>query len=133
MTQLLCHLWGDYILQSDWMAKGKTIWWPPCLLHVLFYSAGFLILRPSWKALAVIAVTHYFIDRYRLARFVVYAKNWSPMRIEFWPKGRFVCWYHAVTPTGYPDGTPDWLAVWLLIIADNILHLTINFLALKYL
>lgn len=24
MTQLLLHLWGDYILQSDWMATNKT-------------------------------------------------------------------------------------------------------------
>lgn len=132
MTQLLCHLWGDYIFQSDWMAKGKTIWWLPCLLHVLLYSAGFLVLRPHWRALAVIAVTHYLIDRYRLARFVVYAKNWTPKKFEFWRTGPML-WYHALTATGYPDGTPDWMAVWLLIIADNILHLTINFAALKYL
>jgi len=31
--------------------------------------------------------------------------------------------------TGYPALAPDWLAVWLLIIADNIMH----GLALKYL
>jgi hypothetical protein len=131
MTQLLCHLWGDYILQSDWMAKGKTIWWLPCLLHVSFYSAGFLLLRPSWRAFAVIIVTHYFIDRYRLARFVVFAKNWSPAH---WLRaGAPVIWYYKLTPTGYPDGTPDFMAVWLLIIADNILHLTINFAALRYL
>lgn len=131
MTQLLCHLWGDYILQSDWMAKGKTIWWPPCLLHVLLYSAGFLVLRPSWQALAVIAGTHYFIDRYRLARYVVFAKNWSPAHWRI--AGAPVIWYHRMTATGYPDGTPDFMAIWLLIIADNILHLTINFLALRYL
>jgi hypothetical protein len=35
--------------------------------------------------------------------------------------------------TGYPSETPVWLATWLLIIADNALHLAINFLALKYL
>ncbi len=132
MSQLLLHLWGDYILQSDWMAKGKTIWWFPCLLHVTLYSAGFLFLRPSWKALAVIAVTHYFIDRYRLARLVVYLKNWFPIKPEFWRKHWGpIMWYHTLTPTGYPDGTPDWMAVWLLIVADNTLHLTINFFALK--
>ena len=133
MSQLLCHLWGDYILQSDWMAKDKSIWWLPCLLHVAFYSTTFLFLHPSWKAFAVIAVTHYFIDRYRLARFVVFAKNWSPVLPEFWRKHGPVMWYHTLTPTGYPEGRPDFLAVWLLIIADNTLHLTINFLALRYL
>jgi hypothetical protein len=131
MTQLLCHLWGDYILQSDWMAKGKTTWWFPCFLHVLFYSAGFLLLHPHWKALSVIAVTHYLIDRYRLARFVVFAKNWYPIRYEFWRTG-FVSWNHIITSTGYPDGA-EWLNVWLLIIADNTLHLTINYFSLRYL
>lgn len=132
MGQLLCHLWGDYILQSDWMAKGKTIWWAPCLLHVLLYSGTFLLLHPNWKALAVIALTHYFIDRYRLARLVVFAKNWTPVRLEFWLKrGAPILWYHRLTATGYPEGVPDWMSVWLLIIADNTLHLTINYLALK--
>jgi len=82
--------------------------------------------------MAVIAVTHYFIDRYRLARFVVFAKNWYLKKFDFW-KPMPVGWQHKVTPTGYPESTPDWLAVWLLIIADNILHLTINGLALRYL
>ena len=134
MPQLLCHLWGDYILQSDWMAKGKPLWWLPCLLHVAFYSAGFLILRPSWQALAVIAVTHYFIDRYRLARLVVYLKNWIPANPPSWKETWGpIFWQGSLTPTGYPPETPAWMAVWLLIIADNTLHLTINFLALRYL
>ena len=130
MSQLLLHLWGDYILQSDWMAKGKTIWWFPAAIHVLFYSLPFLLLHPSWRAMAVIAVTHYLIDRYRLARYLVFAKNWSPKHLEFWNRGP-ICWYYKLTATGYPDGTPDFMAIWLLIIADNILHLTINYLALR--
>lgn len=133
MSQLLCHLWGDYILQSDWMAKGKAIWWFPCLLHVLLYSAGFLVLRPSWNALAVIFATHYLIDRYRLTRLLVYAKNWAPMKPEFWIKGRVMLWQPRLTLTGYPDEMPEFLSFWLHTIADNILHLTINFLALRYL
>jgi hypothetical protein len=68
MTQLLIHLWGDYILQSDWMAQNKTKAYLPAFVHALLYSLGFLLLRPSWKAWLVIAVTHFFIDRYRLAR-----------------------------------------------------------------
>lgn len=131
MAQLLCHLWGDYIFQSAWMAKGKTSWWLPCLLHVLFYSAGFTLLTRNWKALAVIAGTHYLIDRYRLARLVVFAKNWAPVLPEFWLKRGPIMWHYKLTLTGYPDGTPDWMAAWLLIIADNVLHLTINFFVLR--
>ena len=132
MTQLLLHLWGDYILQSDWMAKGKTIWWLPCLLHVTLYSLPFLLVGATWRAFVVIFATHYLIDRYRLARFLTFAKNWEPKKPQFWKTGP-IQWYPLVTSTGYPTENPAWLAVWLLIIADNILHLTINFLALKYL
>lgn len=32
---------------------------------------------------------------------------------------------------GYGPDTPDWLAVWLLIIADNTMHLLINRFALR--
>jgi Protein of unknown function (DUF3307) len=126
VTQLLLHLWGDYILQSDWMAQNKTRSWFPAFVHALLYSVIFTLLRPSLTAWLVIFSTHLVIDRYRLARFVVMAKNWflSPLiaRIEDYN-----------TPTGYPESSPAWLAVWLTIIADNVLHLTINSLALQYL
>jgi len=67
--------------------------------------------------------THELIDRYRLARYVVWTKNWlGPNRP----------WVEC-SMTGYPAGRPTWLTVWLLIIADNICHICINGLALKYL
>ncbi len=40
--------------------------------------------------------------------------------------------YKPVTTTGYPEDTPDWLSVWLLIITDNTLHIIINGLAIYY-
>lgn len=129
MTQLLCHLWGDYILQSDWMANNKTKASVPAFIHALVYSLTFLFLTRSWKALAVIMVTHFFIDRFRLARLIVAAKNTvgQPYRKFLDAPDQYS------TATGYPKGLPDWMAVWLLIVADNILHLTINYLSLKYL
>jgi hypothetical protein len=36
-------------------------------------------------------------------------------------------------PTGYPPTTPIWLSTWLLIVADNTLHLAINYAALRWL
>ena len=33
---------------------------------------------------------------------------------------------------GYPNSSPAWLTVWLMIIADNTLHLTINFIAITF-
>ena len=130
MTQLLCHLWGDYILQSDWMATNKVKSYFAAAIHTLLYSLPFLLLRPSLGAWCLIAGTHFFIDRFRLARYIVWAKNWMG------PWGANLLWRNC-SKTGYLDsdrlGPPAWLAFWLLIIADNTLHLTINFCALRYL
>lgn len=121
--QLVCHAIGDYILQSDWMASEKTKRHFAAWIHALTYFLPFLALSPSWPAFAVIVTTHALIDRYRLARYIVWAKNWlGPNRP----------WSECVA-TGYPADRPAWLAVWLMIIADNILHVLINGAALRWL
>ncbi len=121
--QLLCHAVGDYVLQSDWMANTKTKRSVACLAHVLTYALPFLFLRPSLLALSAIVGSHFVIDRWRLARFVCWAKNWlGPNRP----------WSECST-TGYPSDRPPFMAVWLLIIADNIMHVAINGAALRWL
>jgi hypothetical protein len=155
--QLLAHLWGDYLLQSDWMAENKTKRWLPAAIHATVYSLAFLLFRPSLLAFAVILGTHYLIDRYRLARYVVWGKNWLLAPRWLWAEyttgslgwqlytGGFEGEDHGpiyrggtmpfreCAATGYMPSRPIWLAVWLLIIADNILHLTINYAALRWL
>lgn len=100
MEQLLIHLWGDYIFQSSWMAANKTKRWDAALIHATIYSIPFLLLSQNPVSLAIIWLTHLLIDRFSLVK---------KMR-------KF-------------DG-PDYLTVWLSIIADNTVHLTINYLAL---
>ena len=118
--QIVAHAVGDYVVQSDWMANHKTKRALPAALHAITYALPFLFLKPSRKALAVIVGTHYLIDRYRLARFVCWAKNQTgPIET------------HELTDTGYPDSRPPWLAYWLLFITDNILHVLINGWALR--
>lgn len=124
--QLLAHAIGDYVLQSDWMATEKTKRSIAAALHAVTYAIPFGFFRPSIGATALIIVSHFVIDRWRLARFVVFFKN------AFWcHSNRPFSDYQ--TPTGYPAETPAWLAVWLLIIADNVLHVLINGIALKFL
>jgi hypothetical protein len=157
--QLVAHAIGDYVLQSDWMASNKTKRSLAALCHVAAYAIPFLFFRPSALAMTVIVGTHFVIDRWRLARFVVWMKNLlAPVRIVrvdnretarqvvaeatagfsmVW-LGSFVVasvnyQWSKCSATGYPPDTPAWLAVWLLIIADNVLHVLINGLALKYL
>lgn len=116
--QLVCHAVGDYVLQSHWMATEKTKRTLACLAHVATYALPFLFLRPSLAALAVIVASHFAIDRWRLARFVCWIKNGLN---------------GDRATTGYPSDTPPWLSVWLLIIADNIMHVAINGAALRWL
>lgn len=123
--QLLAHAVGDYILQSDWMATEKTKKNTAAVAHALTYSLPFLFFRPSFFAWAFIVVTHFLIDRFRLARYLVWAKN----RLT---PGQRLSWAEC-SGTGYPPQTPAFLAVWLLIIADNILHITLNGIALRFL
>jgi hypothetical protein len=127
--QLFCHVIGDYVLQSHWMATNKTKSSRVALYHVLTYALPFLFLRPSLLAMVVIVGSHFLIDRYRLARFVVAFKNLffsSPAEYERQSK-------ELDMATGFPKDCPPWLAVWLLIIVDNCLHVLINGLALRYL
>lgn len=121
--QLTCHLIGDYLLQSDWMAIEKTKQHFAAGVHALVYSLSFLFLQPSWLAIVIIITTHFLIDRYRLARYIVWAKNWL---------GPNKPWKDC-NVTGYPSDRPAWLTVWLLIIADNVLHILINGFAIKFL
>lgn len=136
MIQLILHLLGDYVLQSHWMAINKRTSSVAAGAHVITYSLPFLMLSPSWLAFSVIIGTHFLIDRFGLARFVVWAKNviFDP---DFWQNHNRHIEEHVIpkygTATGYPSDTPPFLAVWLLIACDNTLHLAINYAALRWL
>lgn len=125
MEQLLLHLVGDYLTQTDWMAREKTkrLW--AALVHAFVYSLPFVfVFNLTWLAWGVILGSHWVIDRFRLARYVVFAKNWITDRSLRWTDCQL---------TGYPSSTPMWLSVWLMIIADNTLHLSINYASLRWL
>lgn len=123
MLQLLLHLFGDYVTQSDWMAQRKTESNWAALVHATVYASPFILIA-GWKALLVIWITHLVIDRFRLARYLVFAKNFMGWP---WPE------WEDCKATGYPSARPAWLSVWLLIVADNTMHLAINWAAIRWL
>jgi hypothetical protein len=141
---IVAHLVGDYLLQSDWMAQQKTASSWPAAAHALTYGLPFALFV-SWPALLFIVGTHFVIDRWRLARYVVWAKNFLAPR--WLDSGRMTTeWCGSGIPgnvplmarnhpwadcsaTGYHKDRPPWLAVWLLIIADNTMHLAMNAVA----
>jgi hypothetical protein len=123
---IVAHLFGDYVIQSDWMALEKTKRWWPAVVHAVTYGLPFLLVTRSPWALLVIVGTHAVIDRYRLARHVIWAKNLLAPKTYRHP------WAECAA-TGYHRSRPDWLAVWLMIIADNALHLVTNGAAVVWL
>jgi hypothetical protein len=147
--QFLAHCVGDYLLQSDWMATKKRTSIGVACVHAWVYTLCFMPFV-LWRddgmaALSVIFTTHALIDHYGLARYVVWAKNflaprWMVVKSPSVEYGvtfdeqhlRNLPWSDC-TATGYPPDRPPFLAVWLLIVADNVLHVLINGLALRFL
>ena len=123
--QLFLHALGDYVIQSHWMATEKTRRWWPALVHAITYALPFTLITTSPWALLVIAGTHALIDRYRLARWVVWARN-----VLLRPPGQEL---DQAPGQAFPDDCPPYLGVWLVIIADNVLHVAINAAALRWL
>lgn len=124
MEQLILHLFGDYITQTDWMAREKVNKRRAALIHATVYSLPFLLLTTSPLALFVIWSTHYVIDHYRLAKHVIFYKNRLFDKSLQWEDCK---------DTGFHKSVPPYLSVWLMIIVDNTMHLTINYLAIAYL
>jgi hypothetical protein len=105
------------------MAAHKVERAGPALAHAISYAACFVPVTRDRRALFVIGATHFVIDRYRLAKYVCWAKNQLVPAVERYP-------FDETTPTGYPP-KPHGLEVPLMIAADNAIHLAINGWALR--
>jgi hypothetical protein len=70
MELLVAHMMGDYFIQNTWMATNKAKHWFPCLIHCFLYALSVMAICRwcDWR-LAVVFLTHYFMDRYRLASY----------------------------------------------------------------
>lgn len=113
------HLIGDYITQNHWMAINKTEnslkGYLACFIHVAIYSLPFLFIA-SFNAFLIIFISHFLVDKYRLAIYLIKLKNWEWKSLNF----------------GFSEETPVWLSMWLMIITDNSIHIIINFFTIKY-
>ena len=112
----LFHLIGDYVTQNHWLAINKTKRTFHALLHATIYSIPFVFIVSGLYPFLVIIITHFFIDRYRLAQYWIKLVNWNWTSLNH----------------GFPNDTPPWLSTWLLFIIDNIFHITINTWAIWY-
>ena len=112
---LLLHFVGDYLTQNDFIAKKKTSDIKIALLHGFIYGLPFaVIVGFSWQ-LAAIMVSHAVIDRWRLATYWIKLVNWNFKSDNF----------------GFSSETPKFMSVWLMIIVDNTIHVSINALCIS--
>lgn len=72
---ILIHLFVDWFLQNDWMAKNKFLWvwrWNPMtgelgyphpsgIVHAASHGVALLLLFPWW-ACGIVAIAHWLID-----------------------------------------------------------------------
>lgn len=118
MLQGILHLIGDYLLQNDWMAENKGKYtakgYMACLVHCALYTLPFALVYQSLHVEIIVFLSHFLIDKYKLAIYWIRLKNW------YWSGDNF----------GYAEDKPKWMSVWLLIIVDNTLHLICNYVAI---
>lgn len=116
MRQLIAHLIGDYLVQTDYLAAAKVqrtrVGVRAAVWHAASYTACFLPLTRNPLRLAVIGVTHGLLDHYRPLPRLIAAKD------------------KALTPRGWPSTPAKDVPFWLHVVVDNSIHLLINELAL---
>ena len=128
-ASMLGHFVGDYTFQNQWMAVGKSHpGWRghlACTVHVLLYTFA-VALFTGWHPLflLVVAVPHWIIDRWSLAKYILQWKNGFTMH-EVW-KDAPLCahpapgelqqnvWKVAFAAPVYifNDNTLHWVCLW---------------------
>lgn len=70
MNLIVGHMMGDYFFQNTWMALNKTKSSFVCAVHCLLYTLpiGIICGWYDWRLL-VIFITHFIMDRFRLAKY----------------------------------------------------------------
>lgn len=106
MQQLLCHLIGDYLLQTSWMARDKVGGLLPAIIHCIAYTFTFLFLTFDPSKLYLIFFTHFVIDYTGVVK--------------------------SLSDKTFDKNATEYLQVIIGIVRDNTVHLILNFLILEY-
>ena len=59
---IMCHILGDYVLQTRFIAESKDMNWYHMFIHCVQYCVPFFIAYGLCWQLGVIFITHMFID-----------------------------------------------------------------------
>ena len=71
---VLCHLFGDYVLQSDFIAKTKGQNWYHLFVHSALYTVPFIIIFGLTWHLIILFISHLIIDllkaKYKIINYI---------------------------------------------------------------
>ena len=82
MNPFVAHLFGDFILQNEWMAVNKKKSSFVCLVHVIVYLLPFLLCQLKWWQIALIGIQHFAQDR---TEFVFWWMGaWKRVHKDYW-------------------------------------------------
>ncbi len=82
MNPFVAHLFGDFILQNEWMAVNKKNSSFVCLVHIVVYLAPFLLCQLKWWQIALIGIQHFAQDR---TEFVFWwMRVWKRVHKDYW-------------------------------------------------
>lgn len=119
MEQLLLHLFGDFVLQNDYVGTTKkkktTKGLLYCIFHCTTYAIPFLLIT-NWMGAFLIGFTHFLIDRWDFVGWFNSKKNFVKTRENF----------------GFNLDRPFAISIWLYIITDNTIHLILNWFIISY-
>lgn len=113
MIQLIAHLLGDFVFQTDEMAKNKPNfdfygwWW--CLLHCIIYALPFLTITQNFQPIFLIFFSHFIIDKFGIA------KHWC----QIFKVGARFDWN-------------NWIKIYLIFMVDMAFHLGCNYIILSH-
>lgn len=62
ITLIFCHLIGDYVFQSDFIAKTKGTNWYHLIVHCMLYCLPFFVIYGLTWQLLFIFIAHMVID-----------------------------------------------------------------------
>ena len=98
LSVFLAHFFGDFILQTDFLATKKKVSSLFCGIHVVSYMLPFLLCDLALWQFLLIAAQHFIQDR-----------------------TNFVVWFMRVK--GSAEFAKPPMAPWSIIVTDNILHI----------
>jgi hypothetical protein len=125
---LFGHLFGDYVLQNNWMALSKNRigfnGWFVCTVHCFIYTITCLIFTMifSWKFALLVFISHFLIDKFSLA------DKWLVII-----KGRSIKWFLDCTE-GIPQNhnvLRGGFTSLVYAIVDNTFHLFLTYYGWK--